>query len=195
MPSDPLPPDVFEEAYLSSDDPRAQSGFRGDEARWESVRRPIVEAIDHDGTFLDIGCANGYLLESIVRWSAHRIEPYGLDFALRLVELAQARLPQWADRFFVGEALTWESPRAFDFARIELVYVTDDRRGEAVRRVLSYVDRVIVCSYGSRRRNLPADDVAAQLRSLGFDVVGELDREGREGALIRAAWIGGSSGA
>jgi SAM-dependent methyltransferase len=191
MPSDPHPPDVFDDAYLASDDPRAQSGFRGDEARWESARRPIVEAIDGDGSFLDVGCANGYLLESIVRWSRHRIDPYGLDFAPGLVELARQRLPQWADRIFLGDALTWEPPRAFDYVRTELAYVPPDRRCELVDRLLSYSRRVIVCSYGSRRSGLPADDIGAELRSLGFEVQGELAREGREGALINVAWIGG----
>jgi SAM-dependent methyltransferase len=193
VPSDPLPPGVFEEAYLASNDPRAQSGFSGDEARWESARRPIVETIDRDGTFLDVGCANGYLLESIVRWSQHRIEPYGLDFSPGLVELARTRLPQWAERIFLGDALTWEPPRSFDFARTELVYVPEERRRELVERLLSYVGRLIVCSYGSRRRDLRTDDVGAKLRSLGFEVAGELEREGREGALIRIAWIGGGT--
>jgi|SRR5436190_13141192 len=192
MRSEPLPPPVFEDAYLSSDDPRAQSGFRGDEARWESVRRPIVEAIDRDGAFLDVGCANGYLLESIVRWSDHRIEPYGLDFAPGLVELARRRLPQWADRIFLGDALTWRPPRSFDYARLELAYVAEERRRELLERWLSYADRLIVCSYGSRRRNLPAEDVGDQLRALGFEVSGEVSREGREGALVNLAWIGAS---
>ena len=75
-----------------------------------------MEAIDRDGSFLDVGCANGYLLESIVRWSERRIEPFGLDFSPRLVELARARLPQWADRIYLGDALEWEPPRRFDFA-------------------------------------------------------------------------------
>ena len=114
MPSDPLPADVFEASYLGSDDPRAQSGFRGDEARWESARRPIVEAIHHDGTFLDVGCANGYLLESIMGWSKRPIEAYGLDFSPRLVEVARARLPEWADRIYLGDALEWKPPRRFD---------------------------------------------------------------------------------
>src|SRR5205085_2007884 len=128
------------------------------------ARRPIVEAIDHGGTFLDIGCANGYLLESIVRWSSHAIEPYGVDFAPQLVELARRRLPQWSDRIFLGDALTWQPPRSFDYARIELLYVPEARRRELVDRWLSCVDRLIVCSYGSRRRNLPAVDVGGQLR-------------------------------
>ena len=72
---------IFDAAYLEGDTPRAQSGFGGDAARWEAGRRPIAEAIDCDGSFLDIGCANGHLVESIVHWSPHRIEPYGLDFA------------------------------------------------------------------------------------------------------------------
>jgi hypothetical protein len=37
-------------------------------------------------------------MESVVEWADHRIEPYGLDIAPRLVELARERLPHWADR-------------------------------------------------------------------------------------------------
>src|SRR5436309_15562157 len=88
-----LPVEVYEEHYLASDYPRRQSGFGGDEERWKAARRPIVEAIDRDGSSLDIGGANGYLLESIVRWAQRRIEPFGLAFPPRLVDLARARLP------------------------------------------------------------------------------------------------------
>jgi hypothetical protein len=55
---------IFDVAYPAGDNPRAQSGFGGNEARWEAGRRPIAEQIDRDGTFIDIGCANGYLLEA-----------------------------------------------------------------------------------------------------------------------------------
>src|SRR5207237_8538431 len=81
------PVEVYEEHYRATHDPRRQSGFGGDEERWEAARRPIVEAIGRDGSFLDVGCANGYLLESIVRWSEHDVDPHGLDFSARLVEL------------------------------------------------------------------------------------------------------------
>jgi hypothetical protein len=67
---------IFDAAYPAGDNPRAQSGFGGDEARWEIARRPITWPIDRDGTFLDIGCANGYLMESVVRWTCHhKFEP------------------------------------------------------------------------------------------------------------------------
>ena len=73
---------VLEDAYLATDDPYAQSGMRADATRWERGRRPIAEGINRNGTFLDVGCANGLLMESIVGWVAadgHHVEPYGLD--------------------------------------------------------------------------------------------------------------------
>jgi SAM-dependent methyltransferase len=170
---------IFNSAYLEADDPRGQSGFGGDEARWEVGRRPIAYAIDCDGTFLDIGCASGYLLECVVRWSPYRVEPYGLDFAPAVAELARRRLPQWADRIYIGNALTWEPPRRFDFVRTELVYVPEQRRRGYVERLLAQVvapgGRLIVCSYGSPRSGLIPDPVGDELRSLGFEP--ELERE------------------
>jgi hypothetical protein len=71
----------FDAAHVAPDDPHAQSGFGGDESRWEAGRRPIVKAIDCDGTFLDVGCANGYLMECVAGWAPHHIEPYGLECA------------------------------------------------------------------------------------------------------------------
>jgi SAM-dependent methyltransferase len=154
---------IFDAAYLEGDNPRAQSGFGGDEARWEAGRRAIADAIDRDGSFLDIGCANGYLMECVVRWSPHRIEPYGLDFAPAVAQLARKRLPQWADRIFLGNALTWDPPRRFDFVRTELVYVPEEARPGYVRRLLDQVvapgGRLIVCSYGSPRSGLATDPV------------------------------------
>jgi SAM-dependent methyltransferase len=144
-----------------------------------------VEAIHRPGSFLDVGCANGYLLESLVRWSPHPIEPYGLDFSARLVELACARLPQWADRFFVGDALDWEPPRRFDFVRTELVYAPDGRRHELVERLLARVvapgGRLIVCGYGSPRSGVPTDPVRRILRGWGYELAFELVEEAPEG--------------
>ena len=68
---------TLEAAYLKEDDPIRQSGFSGGAQRWRSERGPILEAIDVDGELLDIGCANGYLLECLVRWGQRAwIEAY-----------------------------------------------------------------------------------------------------------------------
>jgi 2-polyprenyl-3-methyl-5-hydroxy-6-metoxy-1,4-benzoquinol methylase len=57
-------------------------------------RSPIVEAIERGGDFLDVGCANGLLLEDIMAWAAgagHVIIPHGVDIGPGLIELARQR--------------------------------------------------------------------------------------------------------
>ena len=100
-------------AYLRADNPWGGSGKSGSHADWEYSRSHIAHAIDRPGSFLDVGCANGYLLESLVAWTPHRIDAYGLDIAIELVDLARQRLPGWETRFFVGNALTWRHSRPF----------------------------------------------------------------------------------
>jgi 8-oxo-dGTP pyrophosphatase MutT (NUDIX family) len=164
---------IFDAAYTAAGNPRAQSGFGGDAARWEAGRRPVAHAIDRPGSFLDIGCANGHLLECLVAWSPHPIEPYGLDLAPAVAELARERLPQWRERIHVGNALTWVPRRRFDFVRTELVYVPDDLQPGFVRRLLDEVvdvgGRLIVCGYGSPRSGLVAHPVGRVLRAAGFE--------------------------
>src|SRR5881397_2377767 len=115
---------LHEEKYLAGTNPRQQSGFGRDEQDWERYRRVVTAPIDRHGTFLDVGCANGLLMECVTRWAAqdgHSIEPYGVDISRKLAELARRRLPQWQDRIFVGNALLWSAPFRFDFVRTEMV--------------------------------------------------------------------------
>ena len=144
--------------YLAGTNPRQQSGFGRDEQDWERFRRPIVAAIDGSGTFLDIGCASGLLMEDVQRWAAengHAIKPYGLDISEKLVALAQHRLPHWRDRIWIGNALDWAPPHRFDYVRTELVYVPPQRRRQYIERLLGDMvapgGRLILCSYGSSR--------------------------------------------
>src|SRR5262245_42814633 len=107
-------------AYLAGADPRAQSGYTGSEADWQHARSQVAEAIPRSGSFLDVACANGHLMESVVAWCAARgvaVEPYGLEIAPRLAGLARARLPRWADRIFEGNAAEWRPPMRFDVVR------------------------------------------------------------------------------
>jgi hypothetical protein len=176
---------IFENAYLEATNPRGQSGFGGDEERWEIARRPIASMIDAPGSLLDIGCANGYLMECLARWSDHEIEPYGLDIASAVVALARRRLPEWKDRFFIGNALTWEPPGRFDFARTELVYVPEHLQRPLVERLLEDAvqphGRLIICGYGSPRSGLAAHPVRRLVRDFGFEPDAELTVDAPEG--------------
>ncbi len=185
--------------YLAAGDPRGQSGFRGDEARWRRGRAVIVDAIDRDGTFLDVGCANGLLMESVRTWAAERgltIEPYGLDASTRLIDVARSRLPAWADRFFVGDARVWTPPTGlrFDFVRTELEYAAPPGRPALVRRLLRHLapgGRLIVCTYGRASAGIETvERVAEPLREWGFAVAGEANAHDSNGVVFtRVAWI------
>ena len=70
------------------------------------------------GTFLDVGCANGHLMEMLHRWlggTGLDVEFYGLDISEGLLDLARKRLPQWHDRFMLGNALYWKPESKYDF--------------------------------------------------------------------------------
>lgn len=86
--------------------------MEGDENRWRLACGIILEAVHKSGSFLDVGCANGHLVESLTHWlgTSFNIAFYGLDISEELVDLAKRRLPDWNDRFFVAMHST-EPPR------------------------------------------------------------------------------------
>src|SRR5258708_11864441 len=188
--------------YLAGDNPRAQSGFTGDQTHWTQARSLIAEAINRDGAFLDIGCANGFLLECLVGWAdekGHRVDPYGLDISAGLIELARKRLPQWADRLFVGNAIDWDPPQRYEFVRTGLEYVPQRRRADLIRRLLEQVvqpgGRLII---GTCNEGKASGEDRSQLRSteelvvgLGFKVSGRTERPHfRDPRLVyRVLWI------
>jgi SAM-dependent methyltransferase len=189
---------VLEDAYLRHEEPWKQSGFSGPAERWERVRRPVADLLDAPGTFLDVGCANGYLMECVVAWARERgvaVEPYGLDVSPKLTQLARRRLPQYAERIYDGDALTWSPPRAFTYVRTELVYVPAEYRPALVARLLDeFVEAggaILVAQCRGRHEPQPGPEVDAELRGLGFvveRVASALDTDGTEGtrvALVR----------
>jgi hypothetical protein len=88
-------PENGEHQICHRDNPKTQSGFDGDEDHWIQARGLIADAIDRAGTFLDVGCANGHLMECLEQWPAqkgYRPERYGLDISPELIGVAQQRL-------------------------------------------------------------------------------------------------------
>ena len=167
-------------ACLAGDNPRAQSGHSGDVIRWEGARRLILDAVDHDGSLLDVGCANGHLMESLHRWAAADgigLDPWGIDISTELVALAKNRLPQWRDQIFVGNALDWRPPRRFAFVRTGVEYVPRHRRPAFLRHLLSEVvepgGRLIVGVYNEETGGTALETA---VRSWGFEVAGRAER-------------------
>jgi hypothetical protein len=177
---------VLVPAYLAGDNPRAQSGHSGDEARWVAARRPLLQAMDAPGDLLDIGCANGYLMESVDRWAEETgtpIEPYGLDISPELADLARRRLPHWADRIWTGNALLWIHPegRRFDYVRTGLEYVPPGQAPDLVAHLLAHVvgRRLIVGVYNERveepAREAEITAAGYRVAAAGYRVAGRLE--------------------
>ena len=183
--------DVLETAYVQGEQPWQQSGFglhrHRTYERWEACRKPVADAIDRSGAFLDVGCANGYLLECLLRWTAARglaIAPYGLDFSERLLAMAKMRLPAYAGHFFLGNAWDWQPPLRFDVVRTELEYVPEVLRAAFVRRLLERVaapgGALLVAEYRGRDDASPVLTIDRRLSAWGFAVE----------AVTRGEWEG-----
>ncbi len=170
---------ALEDAYLQHEDPISQSGFGGGLDRWRAERSPILEIIDSDGDLLDVGCANGYLLECLVAWAADKrisLTPYGVDINPGLVVEAMRRWPGVADHFWVANAWDWQPPKRFRWVYALSDCVPEEYLPAWVARLLDRCvepnGRLILGDYGSRSRRTPPRPLADMLTEWGFSVGG-----------------------
>jgi hypothetical protein len=171
---------TLEASYLAAPDPLRQSGFGGGARRWQAERGPILDALDRDGSFLDIGCANGYLLECLRDWAWQRrrivLEPHGLDQGAGLIALAKQRLPEYADNLHVGNGWNWRPPCRFQFVYTLNDCVPAGYLAAYLKRIIEVMilpgGRLIVGAYGSRSSGTPPMAVAETLQSMGMAVAG-----------------------
>jgi hypothetical protein len=176
---------VIVPAYLAADTPEGGSGSSRDAAGWERARSLVAEAVEAGQSFLDIGCANGHLMESMARWGG--VEPYGLEISPELAKLARTRLPRWADRIWVGNALDWEPPRRFEVVRTGLDYVPAPRRQGLVEHLLSYADRLVIGVFNEERSLRTQEELVA---GWGFEISGRREREHTHPRLAyKVFWI------
>jgi SAM-dependent methyltransferase len=165
------------DTYLQHDEPWKQSGFSGPEERWVACRKPIADCIDKSGSFLDIGCANGYLLECILKWTAARnlnITPYGLDLSEKLVELAKQRLPEYKQNIYTGNGWLWHNPVRFDFVRTEIVYVPEHLQMRYIERIIgTYLKdrgKLLLAEYRSSKDPVNKPWLDRTVEQWGFEI-------------------------
>jgi diadenosine tetraphosphate (Ap4A) HIT family hydrolase len=175
-------------AYLAAETPWQGSGKSGTRDDWEYARSLVAHAVDRDGSFLDVGCANGYLLECLPRWTPRAVDRYGLDIAPELVDLARRRLPELADRLWVGNALHWEPPHRLTYIRTGLEYVPRPRHRELVERLLGWCERLIIGAFNEEAHARPTEEL---LRSWGHRIAGRSERAHprKLGMEHRVLWI------
>ena len=184
---------ALEDAYLTSDEPIEQSGFSGGPKRWREERGPILDAVFGDGHFLDVGCANGYLLECLSAWAAEagiQLTPHGLELGSRLVESARRRHSEHAGNINHGDVWNWQPPRTYDYVYTLSHLAPPGLLGDLCRRLATWVSpggRLIVGDYGSRRRGIEPQDMRMVLKSLGFEVAGA--SVGGDPIMSAFAWV------
>ena len=159
-------------AYYLGDpnDPYRMSGRSSGVARWALKRRCLTDAVDGPGSYMDVGCANGLLLESLREWCDVEIEPHGIDFVPELVDYARERFPEWAENFSVANVWEWEPTRSYDYVRTNLEYVPEADWPEYVRRLGRPARRLILCHYAGEGEALV--DAGAVLARCGRSVAG-----------------------
>jgi SAM-dependent methyltransferase len=150
--------------------------------------------MDADGTWLDVGCANGHLLVTLPAWASKRgiaIEPHGLELLPRVADLARSLHPELADSIWTGSVMAWAPPRRFRYVTATDDVVPPDRLGDLVERLLgrfvSPGGRLILSSYTSPGR--PPRPLFDDLVKVGHppDGVIRIDRPRRSPLLT--AWI------
>lgn len=168
---------TLETAYITASTPWQQSGKSGTFEEWTRLRIPNIAPVNHSGTYLDIGCANGYLLECLIAWAKLKgieIIPYGLDYSDKLADLAKQRL-RLADNIFVGNVWTWIPPHRFDYVRTCLDYVPRNYRKATIERLLAEFvaqnGRLIISQYRSRHDNLTQGWIDQEIEMYDFPIV------------------------
>ena len=121
-------------------------------------------------------------------WTQHELDLYGLDISPELVDLAERRLPQLADRLLVGNALTWRRGTSFDFVRTNLDYVPAHRRRQLFENLLAQADRLIVGVFNEQVHERPTEELVA---SWGYKIAGRSERTNLRKPQVdyRVLWV------
>jgi len=187
--------ELLRDAYLAGGaGPRGSGAGDGSEGVLRAKRQHLAVPMDVNGSWLDIGCANGHLLATLPIWTRERgvvVEAHGLELIPDLADLARSLHPELADRIWTGSVVTWVPPRRFRYVTALDDAVPPHRLGVLVERLLAeFVEpggRVIVSSYTNR--GVAPRPLFSALTDCGFPPSGtiHIDRPNREPLLT--AWI------
>lgn len=179
--------------YLSKDNPRAQSGHGSDIYRWRNVRWMILEPIHFDGSFIDIGCANGHLISTFDSWMRNsdvNIEFYGLEISPALCNLAKKLYPKLSEHIYCGNAINWNPPFQYDYV-YTMIY--PDLPSELRKKMLQHLYENVLKKNGRLilgpfDKKSPYED---EIENNGFHISGYIEKTipPKNSEVKRVVWI------
>ena len=171
--------------------------------QWTKIRSFISKSINKDGKFLDIGCANGFLLRCLQEWCDYKIEPYGIDKNRDSIKQAKELFPLQRKNFIVKDLFELAKSGLEDLskhglpARYDFIYwnvwdtikFADQKEVDLVKKFLEAVSpdgRLVLGFYNNdNKQNMEDMKKIKKLEEKGFNFSGVLDN----GLNDIIAWI------
>ena len=186
---------LLEAAYVSAGDgPMGSGSRRAPVGDWRAKRQHLAVPMTRDGSWLDVGCANGFLLATLPAWCSERgviIEPYGLELLVTVADLARALQPSLADRIWTGSVMGWVPRRQFTYVTALEDQVPPHRMGDLVDRLLDlFVEpggRLIVSAYANNDET--PRDLFGDLTACGHEPDGRVYIERPDRGPLTSAWL------
>lgn len=156
---------------------------------WQESRSFNSEAIHRPGTILDYGCANGFLLRSLMEWSPHALTPFGVDVDDDRLHQARQMFPGMEANFINGNAadVTGLCPRGFDFVywavgdNVDFARADHRRWFTKVDKLVGHHGRLILGFYADAASNLQRQHT---LLDLGLSIQGRAESRGGAESLV-----------
>lgn len=121
---------------------------------WKDSRQFIATAITRPGSVLDYGCANGFLLRSLLEWTPHVLVPYGIDIDPQRLGAARDLFGGGDARFATPDNVeSLDVPDGFDYVywaigdNVEFTDIQNLRWLQSIDRLCAATGRFIVGFY------------------------------------------------
>lgn len=91
----------------------------------------ILPLIDRGGKILELGSGNGMLLKFLMKFSGHKITPFGIDKKKKVINRAKTEiLPNYKDNFTVSDVMDYDFENgSFDIIITNPFYAKPNMRG------------------------------------------------------------------
>lgn len=159
------------------------SGFLGNYLEWEQARGLYLKLIEKPGKILDLGCANGFLLDFIIKSKKFNLIPFGVDLNEDLIKIAKELFPKYSANFVTQDINDFKSEEKFDYI---LAYFPFFKKKDFLKRLYSMLKnggRIIIALYDEKANEF--DIFEENIKETGFLPSGVIEEKN----LTKLIWI------